>query len=184
MLPVRGSIMTDDAIVNSLKSSATGAFPVATGKSVDELERAIGFAVPPLLRRVYEEVGNGGFGWDGGKLIGVGDGHRGDFGNAELTYREQVEGSVSIGRVWPVGLLPFCEWGGSLYSCVDCVAGIPLVHTADHCRVASAKIAFEEFFVRWMRSQPILELETYERVEVINPFTRTRTIIARLVIPE
>lgn len=36
--------------------------PPATIAEVDAAEVALGFAIPPLLRRLYTEVGNGGFG--------------------------------------------------------------------------------------------------------------------------
>jgi hypothetical protein len=36
--------------------------PPATVAEVDAAEVALGFAIPPLLRRLYTEVGNGGFG--------------------------------------------------------------------------------------------------------------------------
>jgi hypothetical protein len=42
----------------------------ATAAQVDAAEAALGFTIPPLLRRLYIEVGNGGFG-PGYGLIGV-----------------------------------------------------------------------------------------------------------------
>src|SRR5690242_10047052 len=36
--------------------------PPATVAEVDAAEAALGLAIPPLLRRLYTEVGNGGFG--------------------------------------------------------------------------------------------------------------------------
>lgn len=41
-------------------------FPPVTDVAVDEAERRIGYRLPALLRRVYTEVGDGGFGPDGG----------------------------------------------------------------------------------------------------------------------
>ena len=38
------------------------AFPPATRRRLRETERQLGFALPPLLRLLYERVGNGGFG--------------------------------------------------------------------------------------------------------------------------
>ncbi len=34
----------------------------AAQEAVEEAERAVGLPVPPLLRRLYLELGNGGFG--------------------------------------------------------------------------------------------------------------------------
>jgi hypothetical protein len=36
--------------------------PPATAAEVDAAQAALGFPIPPLLRRLYTEVGNGGFG--------------------------------------------------------------------------------------------------------------------------
>jgi hypothetical protein len=40
--------------------------PPASVAEVDAAEATLGFAIPPLLRRLYTEVGNGGFGPDYG----------------------------------------------------------------------------------------------------------------------
>jgi hypothetical protein len=44
--------------------------PPASQSQVDETEQMLGFALPPLLKKLYTEVGNGGFGWGNG-LIGI-----------------------------------------------------------------------------------------------------------------
>src|SRR4028119_998412 len=49
-------------------------YPVATEAEIADAERRLGFPLPLLLRRIYEEVGNGGFG-PGGGLIGIDSGY-------------------------------------------------------------------------------------------------------------
>ena len=48
------------------------AFPPATRRQIRETERKLGFPLPPLLRLLYERVGNGGFGPCYGIVGGVG----------------------------------------------------------------------------------------------------------------
>jgi hypothetical protein len=92
-------------------------------------EKKLGFALCPLLKRIFTEVANGGFG-PGSGVIGVGNGYTDDWGhNLEDLYhyflaRNRYDASWS----WPQGLLPFCHWGNATYSCVDCTQpGFPVV---------------------------------------------------------
>lgn len=84
----------------------------APQEAIEEAQEVIGFALPRLLRRLYAEVGNGGFG-PGYGIIGLRGGHRDDLGRT----------AVELSRRWrelPDGLLPLCTWGYAIYSFVDC----------------------------------------------------------------
>jgi hypothetical protein len=95
--------------------------PPATLAEVDAAEAALGFAIPPLLRRLYSEVGNGGFGPN--------------YGLEGVPTIPPVPGTADIvalyemyccepppehpAHVWPRGLVPLIS-GGCLYmECVD-----------------------------------------------------------------
>lgn len=72
--------MDDDALVERLRALAWGAggvvpsrirlpdqpFPRLTMVEVEHAERKLGHRLPHLLRRIYTEIGDGGFGPDGG----------------------------------------------------------------------------------------------------------------------
>jgi hypothetical protein len=89
----------------------------ATPEAVEEAEQVIGHNLPPLLRRLYLEVGNGGFG-PGYGLLGVPGGHRDDLRNTAIDlYRKWHDGGD---RELPGGPLPICYWGCGIYSFVDC----------------------------------------------------------------
>ena len=95
--------------------------PPATAAEVDAAEAALGFSVPQLLRRLYIEIGNGGFGPN--------------YGLEGVPTISQVPGTADIvalyesynwepptehpAHVWPRGWVPLIS-GGCLYmECVD-----------------------------------------------------------------
>jgi hypothetical protein len=85
---------------------------VASPRTIVNAEKAIGLSLPPLLRRLYTEVGNGGFG-PGYGLLRLENAHSDDTGETALSARD---GWDSL----PPELLPICNWGCAIYSLVDC----------------------------------------------------------------
>jgi len=89
----------------------------ATPEAVQEAEAVIGYKLPRLLRRLYLEVGNGGFG-PGYGVLGLSGGHRAGGKTALDLYRQATPSSC-----WsflPPGLLPLCGWGCAIFSFTDC----------------------------------------------------------------
>ncbi len=85
-------------------------------------EKRFGFQLPPLLARLYAEIANGGFG-PGYGLIGLTNGVPDqDVGDtAPALYESFRKASADEpGWNWPEGLLPICQWGCAIRSCVDC----------------------------------------------------------------
>jgi hypothetical protein len=82
----------------------------ATEATVAEAEEELGHPLPALLRRLYLEVGNGGFGPAYG-ILGLERGHP----------RGRGETAIEVYRSWTheYGLLPLCEWGCGIYSLLD-----------------------------------------------------------------
>src|SRR5262245_5745047 len=76
--------------------------PPCDDEVVDATEAALGVTLPSLLRRLYTEVGDGGF--------GPGDGIVGAAEVVELHNSYAVELAVEqeMGD-WPAGLVPLCE---------------------------------------------------------------------------
>ncbi|MGC5284825.1 hypothetical protein [Micromonospora sp. DT231] len=79
----------------------------ASAQAVDDAERVLGHPLPPLLRRIYLEVANGGF----GPVLGVAGGGTDDLGRTAIDRLSPRE---------PAGLLPIAYWGCAIYSYVDC----------------------------------------------------------------
>jgi hypothetical protein len=88
---------------------------------VEEAESVIGYRLPPLLRRLYLEVGNGGFG-PGYGIFGLRDGHRDD--DLDWTvldwYHYAHDAPSSDWSFLPASVLPLCLWGCAIYSLIDC----------------------------------------------------------------
>ena len=93
--------------------------PVAA-KDLQVAEQALGFQLPELLRAIYREVANGGFGPEYG-IVGTKGGFKLDKCSLESCYRGmlKLEKENSVWR-WPKHLLPLANYGCGMWSCVDC----------------------------------------------------------------
>jgi hypothetical protein len=94
--------------------------PPANPECIARAEAVIGHRLPPLLVRLYSEVGNGGFGPDYG-LLGIGDGTGADGGDGVAVYRvHRKPREYDPHWSWPAHLLPLVECGCAMNLCVDC----------------------------------------------------------------
>ena len=121
------SLATDEA----KDLGRTGAPPL-DDRSIERAEAILGRPLPVLLRDIYLLVGNGGFGPGYGLLPLV--------GNPSESEAESVVGLFTAfcseapagrGWSWPPNLLPFCDWGCAIRSCVDCDSPDAAVVTFD-----------------------------------------------------
>jgi hypothetical protein len=142
------------------KPSDLGWPPYAQLKSADPIEiandeRQLGFEFPPALKRLYVEIGNGGFG-PGYGLIGLTNGVPDDQGKTGPDIYRLFRSDPELD--WPNGLLPICHWGCAILSCVDCVdtnfrmqVFDPNVHEGDDWRDAffEESISFEKWISDW-----------------------------------
>lgn len=85
-------------------------------------EYRLGFRLPRLLRAIYGEIANGGFGESGG-FLGLVGGVTNEAGQDSVSlyesYREADPGDEHWH--WPEGLLPVCHLGCGMYHCVQCL---------------------------------------------------------------
>jgi hypothetical protein len=82
--------------------------PPASLELVKDAERRLGFALPPLLRTLYTEIGNGGFG-PGYGLWGIGNSP--DYDWITFDPPDDCEPSKAV---------TICEWGCANWSAIDC----------------------------------------------------------------
>jgi hypothetical protein len=93
--------------------------PVAVN-ALAEAEGVLGFPLTPLLRSIYLEVGNGGFG-PGYGLIGLRGGATDGGESLVELYQTLHQADPDDGLwTWPDRLLPVNMWGCNIRSCVDC----------------------------------------------------------------
>lgn len=136
----------------------------ASTKALDAAEAQVGVVLPALLRRLYTEVGNGGYGPSGG-LIGVDGGHTDAAGrNIGALYADlRAQG-------WPEGLLPLGDWGCGAWACIDRDGRIV---TMDESGPTSTGYTLLSWLEAWV-SGVDLSAETFELVDGImtDPFTQ------------
>ncbi len=133
-------------------------FGVAEEAAIVEAERDLGFDIPVVLKRVYREIGNGGFGpGNGGTIVGVRGGYESNFCDLVSTYREFVEASQTIGWTWRVGMLPFCEWGCNIFTCVDCIDPGSRIWVSRELQIEPQGYSIDEFFNYWMEGRALLK---------------------------
>jgi len=103
-------------------------FPPATEAQVAATERALGFALPPLLRRLYLELGNGGFG-PCRAFLGVHGGYADEDIGKNLTLADlYAVFHDPKDTLLPYGVVPVFNWGCTRRSCVDCTIPEAPVH--------------------------------------------------------
>jgi hypothetical protein len=95
--------------------------PPVSPRTVDATERQLGFPLPELLRQLYLEIGNGGFGPSYG-VLGLKGGATDEQGNTLVGVYRSMKRLARESRHWhwPEGLLPLCRLGCGMYSCLDC----------------------------------------------------------------
>jgi len=81
-------------------------------------ESRLGFVLPPLLRLLYTQIGNGGFGPGAGLLSLKQMSERIDQTVATL-YHQLRASRAKRGAKWQEGIVPFAQWGDFVFSCLD-----------------------------------------------------------------
>lgn len=140
-------------------------YPVASKKQVEAVETLVGFSLPWLLRRLYTEVANGGFG-PGAGLIGVEGGHTDADGRALGALYVALRA-----QQWPEGVLPLTDWGGGAWSSLETHSG--RIVTMDESGLTRTRFMLSSWFEAWVSDIDLLS-ETFEIFDGImtNPFTK------------
>ncbi|MEV8328754.1 hypothetical protein [Kitasatospora sp. NPDC056731] len=106
--------MTEDEIIKRLIEQNAGERPSpAPPEAVSGLEAVVGHPMPPLLRRIYLEVADGGFGRWGGALSLTEYRDEPPVLEAYLGWRE------GYGADYPTPVVPLLPWGCAIWSLVD-----------------------------------------------------------------
>jgi hypothetical protein len=164
---------------SELDKRSSSPFPPASPREIDDAERRLGLRIPDTLKIIYLRLGNGGMGPAGGRIIGLESGYSSDIGTLVDAYQDVQKGATYFGREWPSGLLPFCEWGCAIFSCVDCNDSHSRVYLSKSCEPHAQSYNLNEFVQFWANGVCILDLDPRPRVhkEMTNPFTGQKTLI-------
>ncbi len=151
-------------------------FPPSSPEILAQIERRLSFELPALLRSIYLRVGNGGFG-PGYGLLGTPGGHTDQEGRSLLScYEFMLSEYGNEQPSWPAGILPICEWGSQIWSCVDCMSSISPVIT--FCDEGLFKVGYDvqAWFKAWAEGKSIWsEMFELRIVDIMNPFTGKAT---------
>jgi hypothetical protein len=153
-------------------------WPRATEAQLVETERGLGFALPPMLRTLYAEVANGGFG-PGYGFVGALGGAPDDMDmNLSHIYRAQRDGpplfeesGVAPGQPgwfepfydeWPLRVLRMVHWGCDIWSCLDTRTGRVHRHESLHGKRARDAMvveadSLEQWLTRWLAGDSLWE---------------------------
>ena len=131
-----------------------------TEEELVQAETQLGFVLPALLRRIYREVGNGGFGPGYGLLplneLPPNGGHdttslvaeyQGMRAFSQHDIDEYFAEEEEKPALWPERVLLLCDWGCNIYSCLDCSSSeLPIFRMDSN----------ENFLVEWAIEAPSL----------------------------
>jgi hypothetical protein len=144
--------------------------PLPAPASAAELaaaEARLGFPVPQVVRRVYGTIANGGFG-PGYGLVGIGGGRTG-FRSGHWYCENEYQIMRAAPQIrWPSQLLPVCDWGCRIYSCIDAadpyapmfnVYGDALTDAPAHAITAEG-CTFSEWLQAWVSGEDLWEAMT------------------------
>jgi hypothetical protein len=136
--------------------------PPATSAVIEASEKEIGCALHPLHRRLFQQVGNGGFG-PGDGLIGLPGGSLDVNGRSIIELREVLS--------LPLPVVPLCDWGDAIYSCIDSETGAVLT-MSEHGLKDTGK-EFHAWLEDWISGVDLWKrLVVLEDKVIVNPFTK------------
>ncbi|MFD8595080.1 SMI1/KNR4 family protein [Kitasatospora sp. NPDC059646] len=147
--------------------------PVA-GARIAEAEAQLGFALHPLLARLYGEVADGGFGPEYQLLPLLGPGS-----TVVGEYLARREASVGVEHPeWPEGVVPILTWGCAMYAGVDCFSedGQVLLFEPnpysggswDQCWFLDS-VGLAEWLETWLAGTGWYEEDAFDRDDPIEP---------------
>jgi hypothetical protein len=184
---------TDDELLRALRERATALvdpddpnpepYPLASPDEIADAESQLGFHLPPLLRRVYE-IANGGLGPGVQGLLPIGEGDD----TLVTVYRSNVDstyvpkpGETGFDQYpWPKVLLPICDWGCAIWSCLDCRSDDgPIVTSSNGLAFANTGHTLRSWLSAWFAGADLFEemFEPRPSRTAINPFTKEPVVL-------
>jgi hypothetical protein len=177
-------VRDEEPLISALRERlARGAATLpASPMEIALTESKLGFRLPPLLRQIYG-VANGGLG-PGFGLLRIGEGAD----TLAAVYRSFADSSIAPKPSepgfdqypWPDRLLPICDWGCAIWSCLDCgTDGGAIVTASNGHAFANAGHTLESWLLAWLAGVDLSEdmFEPGPTRAGINPFTKQPIVI-------
>jgi hypothetical protein len=169
------------ALLDRLPGNEVDGGPVSP-EDIASAEAQLGFRLPPLLRRIYQDI-NGGIG-PGYRLYPLVDGQE----TLVTMYRTFVDWpdvpeSGEPGHEqepWPERLLPIVDWGCAMWSCLDCRTDSgPIVTSCENLPFANTGHTLNSWLTAWLEGVDLMEemFEPGPSRPGINPFTKKPIVI-------
>jgi hypothetical protein len=149
--------------------------PPATLAAIQAAEAAIGCALHPLHRRLLEDVGDGGFG-PGDGIVGLGAGGLDAHGRSLVELRDVLR--LDAETPLPTAVVPLCDWGDAIWSCVDARTGRVL--TLDESGLTDTGQTLHSWLTDWVSGVSLFgKMFTFEESTMTNPFTKQLITVRR-----
>jgi hypothetical protein len=168
---IRGRITDPSRRTDMTTEEAPPLYATASMEALEIAENELGFPIVGLLRRLYTEVANGGFG-PGEGILGIADGH----GDADGRPVSALYAELRA-QGWPEGLVPLCDWGCGAWACVD---EHGRVVTMDEHGPTKTSYTLHSWLEAWLSGVDLLA-GTFELVDdvMVNPFTKEPMVVKR-----
>jgi SMI1/KNR4 family protein SUKH-1 len=175
--------MIIDAARAKALADATGPLPPPlSAEDIADAETRLGFPLPPLLKALYQQIANGGFGPGYGLFPLLGS-----TPDQPSVVDGYLEGRGYPEWTWPASRLAFCDWGCAIASCVDCAReGAPVLTFESSGEPIAACFAethatLASWLEDWLSGVDLRSLmfeDDPSRTRMgINPFTRQPTTL-------
>ena len=147
--------------------------PPATPELMKATEQKLGFTLHPLHRRLLETVGNGGFG-PGDGLVGTANGSLDVEGRSFSELREVL---------WPntnVKLVPLCDWGDGIWSCIDAATGS--VITMSESGLFDIGQSLQSWLEEWVAGENLWQrMVVLGTTSILNPLTKEHVAVQAVI---
>jgi hypothetical protein len=146
--------------------------PPASDDAIEAAAREMGCHFHQFHARLLKEVGNGGFG-PGDGLIGI---PRGSLDVAERSVIELRQGLFTDHeKLQMPSVVPLCEWGCGIWSCVDCKTGAIL--SVSEFGLRDLEQGLHSWFEDWTCGVNLWErMVVVDEIKIKHPRTRQWTV--------
>jgi hypothetical protein len=150
--------VTEDALIDRIRTyaEANRLPPPVSPHAVSALEAVVGHPMPGLLRRLYLEVANGGFGTDGVlSLTDIGEWYSDEESLLEV-QRCWTTAVVEEGRPYPLHVLPLMTLGCAIWWHIDfstpvgCMWGWDPNTRCEEHRLFPERFTLAEWLADWL----------------------------------